>query len=130
MNATLKIGAFLSFVGFVAVGSAVIYGSNSGAVSLQDAVQAAKNAGTAQGVGWIAVGLGIATALLGLGLEIHDLATVVPDISGFSPKPPPPLKARKVAKVNRESNPTPESVAENARLSGRALSNSSDNEKV
>ena len=99
MNGIGKLGVFLTFVGFLIVGSAVLYPVNSGAESLQDVTQVAKNAATAQGAGWIVAGMGLAMALFGLGRDMHDLATVVPDISGL-PRSPLGLRAREGAKTN------------------------------
>ena len=94
MNSLVKLGAFLTLVGFLAVGSAAIYESSA---PVQDAVQSARSAGIAQGAGWIVVGLGIAVGLVGLGSAVHDLATVVPDIAAAE-RP----KARRLAKARAE----------------------------
>jgi hypothetical protein len=85
MNASSAWGAVLTFLGFLIVGSAVIYGSNANPSSLQDAVQVAKNAAMAQGVGWIVAGVGLALAIVGVATDLHDLKTVVPDVSAMSP---------------------------------------------
>jgi hypothetical protein len=85
MNAGSSWGAVLTFLGFLIVGSAIVYGSNANPSSLQDAVQVAKNAATAQGAGWIVAGVGLALAIVGVATDLHDLKTVVPDVSAMSP---------------------------------------------
>lgn len=73
MNAIGKIGVFLTFVGFLGVGTASIYAANASPVSVQEVVQMAKNVGTAEGIGWIVAGIGLAMAFSGLFMDLHDL---------------------------------------------------------
>lgn len=94
MNASSAWGGFLTFIGFLIVGSAAIYGSNANPASLQDAVQIAKNAATAQGVGWIVTGVGLALAVVGVSTDLHDLKTVVPDVSAMSPAERAPSRGK------------------------------------
>ncbi len=98
MNARSAWGAFLTFLGFLIVGSATIYGANASPASLGDIVQIAKNAATAQGIGWIVTGSGLALAVAGISADLHDLKTVVPDVAAMSPVPRPPAP-RKVSKT-------------------------------
>src|SRR6266540_3807015 len=66
----VKVGAFVVLVGFLTIGFASLYAATSPIPNTpEDAVRAeeiARNAVVAQGFGWIAVGLGLATAFLGL----------------------------------------------------------------
>ncbi len=101
MNAIGKLGVFLTFVGFLAVGSASLYAANASPASVQDAAQIARNVGSAQGVGWIVAGSGLAMALLGLSMDLHDLKTVIPDISALD-RSPPPSAVRKVPRAKSE----------------------------
>src|SRR2546428_1846458 len=72
MNVVGKVGVVLTFVGFLAVGSAALYGANASPASNQDAVQVAKNVGMAQGFGWIVAGVGFAMSFQGLSTDLHD----------------------------------------------------------
>ncbi len=101
MNGIAKLGALLILVGFLALGSAALYGANASPTSTQDVAQIAKNVGTAQGVAWIVAGIGLVMALSGLSSDLHDLKTVVPDISALDTSPLPPT-ARKVPKAESE----------------------------
>jgi len=101
MNAIGKLGVFLTFVGFLGLGSASLYAASASPTSVQDASQVARNAGMAQGVAWIVAGTGLAMAFSGLSMELHDLKTVVPDISALNTSPLPPT-ARKVPRAESQ----------------------------
>jgi len=101
MNGIGKLGVFLTFVGFLGVGSASLYAASASPTSVQDAAQVARNVGTVQGVGWIVAGIGLAIAFSGLSMELHDLKTVVPDISALD-RSLSLLLARKVSKAKPE----------------------------
>ena len=66
----VKVGAFVVLIGFLTIGSASLYLATAPLPNTpEDAVRAqeiTKNAVVAQGLAWIAVGLGLATAFLGL----------------------------------------------------------------
>ncbi len=97
VNAIGKLGVFLILVGFLAVGSAALYGANASPESVQDAAQVAKSVGTAQGVGWIVAGIGLVVAFAGLYTDLHDLKTVGPQRSALETSEAA-VNARKVPK--------------------------------
>ena len=101
MNVVGKVGVVLTFVGFLAVGSAALYGANASPESVQDAAQLAKTAGTAQGVGWIVAGIGLVMALTGMYTDLNDLKAAVPHRSVLETSAPP-VNARKVTKAESE----------------------------
>jgi len=65
----VKLGAILTFLGFLAVGSSLLYLGvaplPSTPAEILEAQQAAKNWEMVQGVGWIVAGSGLAAALFG-----------------------------------------------------------------
>ncbi len=69
MKDLVKLGAILSFTGFLLVGSGYLYAGLAPTPStlgeIQAADQVAKNWEAIQGIGWIVVGLGLCIALIG-----------------------------------------------------------------
>jgi hypothetical protein len=101
MNGLGQLGVLLVVVGFLTVGFAALYSANVTPASSQDAAQIAKSMGTAQGVGWIAAGIGLAMAFLGVFMDLQDVKTVIPDISALNTSPPSSA-VRKVPKVKSD----------------------------
>ena len=69
MTDFVKLGAVLTLIGFLAVGSRFLYAGLAPSPSTPDELQAAgqiaKNWEVIQGIGWIVVGLGLYIALIG-----------------------------------------------------------------
>lgn len=66
----VRVGSALTFIGFLAVGSAYLAGATAALPSTleeaQRAQEAARSWQTVQGFGWIVAGLGLGMALLGI----------------------------------------------------------------
>ncbi len=61
----VKVGAVLTFVGFLSVGSGILYAALSSPATLEQAQALGKNSGVLQGLGWIVAGIGLYLALFG-----------------------------------------------------------------
>ena len=101
VNVVGKVGVVLTFVGFLAVGSAALYGANASPASNQDAVQVAKNVGMAQGFGWIVAGVGLAMSFQGLSTDLQDSNTLGSEHLRAGPVSAP-SKVREVPKAKPE----------------------------
>ncbi len=75
MNSGTRFGLFLTLVGFLLAGSAVVYAANANPQSLQQSADVSRNAATVQGCGWIIAGLGLVLTLYGLAANLEGLET-------------------------------------------------------
>ena len=87
----VKLGAMVTFFGFLAVGSSLLYlgvaPSPSTAQEILEAQQAVKNWEMVQGVGWIVAGLGLAMALFGTAKSDTAMDTKSEILLGRLPPP-------------------------------------------
>jgi len=87
----VKLGAMLTFFGFLAVGSSLLYlgvaPTPSTAQEILEAQQAAKSWEIVQGVGWIVAGFGLATALFGTAKSDTAIDTKSEILLGRMPQP-------------------------------------------
>ncbi len=96
----VKTGAVVTFLGFLAVGSAVLYLAVAPAPTtpeeIQAAQQVARNSGVVQAVGWVVAGVGLGMALFGLAKSVVAIDTKS-EIS-LERLPPPVAKSKPEAK--------------------------------
>jgi ABC-type transport system involved in cytochrome c biogenesis permease subunit len=63
---SVKVGAFVVLVGFLAISFMTLFAVTATVNTLEDAVRIARSVQVVQGIGWMVVGIGFFTAFLGV----------------------------------------------------------------